>query len=172
MERNIPLLILFTAFCLLPLPAHAQEHSRKIEVKTIDTAGVRRLITERHGRMLFLNVWATWCQPCVEEFPDIERVRQTIPDSVADVVAISVDYPDEVDSKILPFLTSRHITFPVYVSSVKKEDEFMNSLNPAWSGAVPATFIFDKEGQRRVFLFGQKSFEVFRSEIDSVIAAQ
>ena len=169
---NLSPLIFFALFSLTYLPSRAQEKSAKIEVRTIDVAGVHRLIAERHGKILVLNIWATWCQPCVEEFPDIEKLRQAIADSAADVVAISVDYPDEINSKILPFLRSHSVTFPVYVCDVKKEDEFISSLNPSWSGGVPATFIFDKYGQQRVFLFGQKSFDVFKSETDSVLTVQ
>ncbi len=172
MKRNVSLLLFFALLSSGYLPAQERAKPGTIEVKTIDVSGVHRLITDRHGKLLLLNIWATWCQPCVEEFPDVERIRRSFADSVADVAAISVDYPDEVESKILPFLTSRHITFPVYVSAVKKEEDFMNSLDSSWSGGVPATFIFDKHGQRRAFLFGQKSFDVFKSEIDSVMTAQ
>lgn len=154
------------------LPLCAQEHPGTIKVKTIDVKGIHELIRQRNGRALFLNVWATWCQPCVEEFPDLVRIRRSFPDSLLDVVAISVDYPDEIESKILPFLASQGAAFPVYVSGVKKEEDFMNALNPSWSGGVPATFIFDKQGQQRAFLFGETSYAVFKAQVDSVIGTQ
>ena len=169
-HRSIGLCLIFA--CLLPPAAWGEEKPGTKEVKVIDLNGVRRLITERHGKILFLNVWATWCQPCVEEFPDIVGIRNSVPDSIADVAAISVDYPDEAGTKVLPFLRSRKVTFPVYVSGVKKEEDFMNALNPSWSGGVPATFIFDKHGELRSFLFGQKTFDIFKAAIDSVISAQ
>jgi thiol-disulfide isomerase/thioredoxin len=172
MRRKASLLIFFTGLCLASPPARGQEAHGTLGVRTIDLSGVQRLISERHGRILFLNIWATWCQPCVEEFPDIVRVRSDFADSVLDVVAISIDYPDEVESKILPFLKDHHAAFPVYVSSVKKEEDFMDAINPAWTGGIPATFVFDRQGGRRAFLFGEKKFTVFKATIDSVLAGQ
>jgi putative lipase involved disintegration of autophagic bodies len=89
-----------------------------------------------------------------------------------DIAAISVDYPDEVDSKILPFLVSQHVPFKVYVANIKKDEDFINELNPSWSGAIPATFIFDANGKQRVFMFGQKTLKAFKAEIDSVLGSR
>ena len=150
-------------------PTRSNGHTAVPAVSTIDLAGLRSMISERHGRPLLLNVWATWCIPCREEFPDLVRLRSAYPDSAVDMVAISVDYPDEVDSKIRPFLSHLRVPFPVCVSGVKKQEDFMNALDSLWNGGVPATFIYDGNGHRRTFLFGQKSYSVFKSELDSIM---
>ena len=139
-------------------------------VSPIDVAGLRRLTGERRGKPLLLNVWATWCIPCREEFPDLVRLRSVYPDSAVDVAAVSVDYPDEVESKIRPFLAHLKVQFPVYVSAVKKQEDFMNTLDSSWNGGVPATFIYDRSGHPRAFLFGQKSFALLKAELDSALA--
>lgn len=138
--------------------------SRRVE--PINEQGLRQLIHERAGRILLLNVWATWCKPCVEEFPKLIRLQHTYRDSLVDIIAISVDYPDEVASKILPFLDSLGVTFTVLVSDIPKPEDLIKTLNPAWSGSVPATFVFDRHGQRRAFLLGQKNFETFKDAVD------
>jgi thiol-disulfide isomerase/thioredoxin len=150
------------------LPAQSKRTSPAVE--PIDVKGVERLIHERKGKILFVNVWATWCQPCIEEFPDIVRLYSEYPDSVVDIVAISVDYPDEIKSKILPLLASHNVSFRVYVADVKKDEDFINAINPSWSGAVPATFIFDTDGRQRAFVFGQKNYSFFKAEIDTVLS--
>ena len=149
------------------LPAQKKDTSPSVE--PIDVKGIEHLVHIRNGNILFLNVWATWCQPCVEEFPDIVKLYDDYQNAGVDIAAISVDYPDEVDSKILPFLVSQHVPFKVYVANVKKDEDFINELNPSWSGAVPATFIFDANGKQRVFMFGQKTLKAFKAEIDSVL---
>lgn len=135
-------------------------------VEPINEQELRQLIHERAGRILLLNVWATWCKPCVIEFPGLVKLQQAYRDSLVDVIAISVDYPDEIASKILPFLDSLGVSFTVFVSDIPKPEDLIKTLNPAWSGALPATFVFDRHGQRRAFLLGQKNFDVFKDAID------
>lgn len=147
----------------------AQENRTLPTVTAIGIPGIKKLIHDRNGRTLFLNVWATWCKPCLEEFPDIAKIEETYAGHSVEVVAISIDYPDEIETKILPFLASQKVHFRVYVSSIKKDEDLMNVLNPAWRGAVPATFVFDGRGKMRAFLQGQKSYETFKATVDSVM---
>jgi thiol-disulfide isomerase/thioredoxin len=169
------LLMLFCLSCLLFQLGGAQTIDHKdtdvvIPVpKTIDIGALKKLINERHGKILFLNFWATWCEPCTEEFPDIVSLRNSFPDSLLDVVAISVDYPDEAESKVLPFLQAHQVEFPVYIADIKNQDNFINALDTSWSGAVPATFIFDNHGVQKAFLLGQKDLSFFKSEVDTVL---
>ncbi len=151
-------------------PAQSKQTVRSVE--PIDEKGLDRLLHNRKEKILFLNVWATWCQPCVEEFPDLVNLSNEYRNAAVDIVAISVDYPDEVESKILPFLTSQNVPFTVYVANVKKDEDFINALNPSWSGAVPATFIFDATGKQRAFMFGQKNYKTFKAEIDTVLGSR
>jgi len=118
--------------------------------------------------MLFLNVWATWCVPCVEEFPDIVKLSRSYDSKRLEVVAISADYPDEVDSKIIPFLMKQNVPFKVYVAKFEDQEKFINALDTAWSGGLPATFIYDTEGHRRFRLVGQGSYERFKQQIDKL----
>lgn len=170
MRRACLIFSLACIFCFITVSLLAQAKHRVRNVEPIDVKGVEQLIHKREGRILFLNVWATWCKPCVEEFPDLVKLDSAYPDSVVDIVAVSVDYPDEMESKILPFLDRYGVSFKVYVADVKKQEDFINALNPAWSGAVPATFIFDAYGKRRAFLLGQKDFKIFKTEIDKVLS--
>ncbi len=160
---------LFVCFCCGGSSLSAQTKDSSLTVGPLDVKGIEHLVHSRNGKFLFLNVWATWCQPCVEEFPDIVKLYSEYHDAGVDFASISVDYPDEAESKILPFLVSRHVPFKVYVANVKKDEDFINALNPSWSGAVPATFIFDGIGRQRAFMFGQKTFSFFKAAIDSVL---
>ena len=139
-----------------------------LQVEAIDERGFRQLVTQRKGKALFLNLWATWCKPCEEEFPDIVRLSNELPPTVIDFVAISLDYPDEVESKILPFLREKKITFKVYVADVKDQESFINTVNSVWSGALPATIVYDETGRRKAFLVGQQDYETFKKEIGKV----
>ncbi|MCX7797629.1 MAG: TlpA family protein disulfide reductase [Melioribacter sp.] len=133
-------------------------------IEKIDKNKLQKLIKERKGKVLFLNVWATWCAPCREEFPSIVKLSNEFKD--VDFVGISVDFPEEVETKIIPFLKSNKSTFTNYVNSLEDDEELINLLNEKWSGAIPATFIFDKKGKLLYFLEGKKSYEEFKKHIE------
>lgn len=137
-------------------------------VRTIDEKGLRKLIKTRNKKVLFLNIWATWCAPCVEEFPDLVKLSQHYNPNEVEIVAISADFPDEVDSKILPFLKKQKVSFKTYVAKFENQDSFINSLNKSWNGALPATFIYDAKGKQRFFTIGKSNFERFKNEIEKV----
>jgi thiol-disulfide isomerase/thioredoxin len=137
-------------------------------VEPIDEAGLQRLIKQRDGRILFLNVWATWCAPCVEEFPDLVRLSRAYDETQVEVVGISADYPDEIDSKIVPFLDKQNVPFRVYVAKFDRQEDFINAVNRSWSGALPASGVYDPQGNQRFFLIGKGTFEQFKKEIDNL----
>lgn len=142
------------------------QRPEKITVKTIDKGKLVKLIKERKGKILFLNLWATWCVPCREEFPSIVKLADEMKD--IEFVGISIDFSDEVDSKIIPFLKSNNINFTNYVNGFSGDEELINTLDKNWNGALPATFIFDVKGNKKIFLFGGKSYDEFKKEIGTI----
>ncbi|MFZ0389832.1 MAG: TlpA disulfide reductase family protein [Calditrichia bacterium] len=138
-------------------------------VKLLDQAGLTQLISERNGRALLINVWATWCVPCREEFPDLIRLAEEYKNRPLDLVALSADYPDEVESKAQPFLEKQPVNFPVYVQDFPTEEAFINYMNPEWSGALPATFIYDSTGVLQSFLLGRQHFSDFRQALQQEV---
>lgn len=139
-------------------------------VVPIDKDRLRTLLAERHGRPLCLNIWATWCTPCLEEFPDIIRLSREHPE--IDVVAISADYPDETESKIIPFLKTMNVPFKVYVASFDTQDEFFSMFDKAWGGELPATFIYTGNATLKKFLRGKHSFADFKKAVEEVAKKQ
>lgn len=135
-------------------------------VETIDKQKLRSLITERNNKPLLLNIWATWCKPCVEEFPDIIRMSREYKE--IDVVAISADYPDEIEDKILPFLRTMKVPFKVYVADFADQDEFFSMFDDRWGGEIPATFIYDHNGKQTHFLKGKQTFADFKKAVEEV----
>lgn len=138
-------------------------------VKTIDENGLDSLVKNRSGKVLVLNVWATWCEPCREEFPDLIKLSNELKDMNVEFIAISVDYPDEIESKINPFLDTMNVPFQVFVSDFPSQDSFINKFDKNWSGAVPATFIYDKKGKHQSFLLGKQSYHQFKKAIEDVL---
>jgi thiol-disulfide isomerase/thioredoxin len=140
----------------------------KENIKVIDETDLKGLIKDGKGKVLFINVWATWCKPCVEEFPDIVKLYEENKSSGVEVLSLTVDLPSEIDSKVIPFLKEQNAYFPVYIVDEKSSQEIIEFLNPEWNGAIPATFIYDEVGKQQVYLLGANNFEVFKENIDRV----
>jgi thiol-disulfide isomerase/thioredoxin len=145
----------------------AVSENAQYRVDTIDKSNLEKLIKNRNGKVLFLNVWATWCLPCKEEFPDIVKLSNTYID--IEIVGLSVDYPDEVESKIIPFIKSHNVKFKIFVQDFRNIDDLINYLNKDWNGGIPTTFIFDTTGTQRAFIFGKHNYNYFKQEIEKVI---
>lgn len=134
------------------------------EVKSIDQNKLNSIIENREGKLLLINIWATWCVPCREEFPDLVELSQHYQNEL-DVIAISVDFTEDIQTKIKPFLKKNEVEFPVYIAGFEKDEQLINYFSKKWNGAIPATFIYDKKGKQVEFLEGKHSFESFSSLI-------
>jgi len=85
------------------------------------------------------------------------------------IIGISIDFPEEIQSKILPFMNNNKINFPIYVNDFKNDEALINFLNEKWSGAIPATFIYDKTGIQKEVLLRKHSFDDFKYAIEQVL---
>jgi thiol-disulfide isomerase/thioredoxin len=138
-----------------------------VEVSLLDEVQLSELIGQRDNHVLLINVWATWCLPCREEFPDLVKLAEKYKNRNVDMVAISADYPDEIETKIIPFLQSQQVNFPVYVQNFDKQEDFINFLNLEWSGALPASFVYNAQGEQKMFLLGKQSYDKFVAALET-----
>ncbi len=150
------------------IPSKSISEENVIEIKKIGSSELQERINNRNGKILFINVWATWCAPCIEEFPDLIKTAEEYKNKDIDFLSLSVDFESQVDSMLIPFLSNRKVKFPVLLLKEKDSESIINLLNKDWSGAIPATFIYDNKGNQKVFLEGAQSFNTFKQKIDSV----
>ena len=136
-------------------------------VKPIDEKGVKSLIEKRQGKILFINFWATWCIPCTEEFPDIVKLANNYPE--VEFVAVSLDHPDEIKTKIQPFLKKMKAPFVNFVAKFKDDQVLIEMINKNWNGAIPATAIYDGKGKQVFFHAKKMNYKEFEAELKRVI---
>jgi len=129
-----------------PKPART---AKDFQVATPDKGQLR--LADFKGKVVFLNFWATWCEPCKEEMPAMERLYQKYRDRGLVVLAISADI--EGASVVAPFVKKHKLTFLIGL------DPRMNvtSLYGVW--AVPSTYIIDKQGKRILFANGPREWD-------------
>lgn len=91
-----------------------------------------------------VNVWATWCRPCVEEFPEILEFARKHQGEVR-VMLVSADFASRREL-VEKFLRERGVGFVTYLKQ-GSDEAFVEVLSPQWSGALPATFVFAPGGK-------------------------
>ena len=160
--------IIFQAFLLILLSSIYTENSvfpqsNEVKVKIINTEDLSGII-KNNDRPLLINVWATWCLPCREEFPDLVKISNTYKDKIR-FMGISVDDSEDLSSKVIPFIKDQKADFEIYLLKVIEPEDFINLLNTKWSGAIPATFIYDKKGNQKEMLIGKQSYETFEEAL-------
>ncbi len=168
------LLVFLLASCEKDKTAEKQASSvpaYPYKVTGINETGVDSLIHNRHGKILVLNIWATWCVPCRKEFPSLIRLAREYQDKPVEVIGVSADYVDEIGSKVLPFLKEQQANFKVYVQNFADQNQFIDRINTDWAGALPVTVLYDTLGVRRVFLLGEQTYDEFREAVEKVISS-
>jgi peroxiredoxin len=103
--------------------------------------------------------------PCVEEFPHFVKLDRALDDRGVDVMFISTDFPNE-RKKVVEFLAEHGVTGTSYLKT-GNSTEFVNGFSEEWSGAVPATFIYDGEGTLLDFWEGKASYEELKERVTS-----
>lgn len=137
-------------------------------IPVVDEEWIKNKIDNRNGKILFINFWATWCVPCVEEFPDLVKIYNEYKDSDFEFLSISVDLPSDIETKVKPFLEEQSAEFTVVVAEEKRSDRIINLINPDWNGAVPVTVIYDKDGIRKDFISEAKDYDAFHNSIERI----
>ena len=128
----------------------------------VDAATLVKTITST-GKVTLVNAWATWCAPCVEEFPYLMKLREQYADQGLEVIFVSADFEKDKD-KTIEFLQEQGVDFTTYRQS-GDEDAFINGLNTDWDGALPATFIYDATGKQVKFHPTSATFEEFEAMV-------
>ena len=136
------------------------------EVKTINNVDEMKSVFESiKGKAILLNFWATWCKPCVKEFPELVKLYKQYKDKGFELVFISLDVPEDVEPKLKPFLQKQGVDFTTYYSTFKKPEELMEYIDKSWQGAIPSTYIYDKQGSLKSSILGTRTYEQFEQEI-------
>ncbi len=149
---------------LVSLSSFAQEIK---PVRNIDDLEAIRKDTE--GKVVLYNFWATWCGPCVKEFPDLVKLYSNYKDKGFTIVFISVDMPEQVETKVVPFLKKQKVDFTTYYNDFKTIDNFINYYDKNWEGAIPSTYIYDKNGKLSSKFIGSQTYEFFEEEIKKLL---
>lgn len=126
-----------------------------------------KVVKDSDGQVVLVNVWATICKPCVEEFPDLVKLRNRYREQGLDLIFVSADFDDMIKD-VRKFLVDNGVDFKTYIKT-GSDQEFINTLDERWSGAIPFTLIFDKSRKVRYFWEGKASYETLEAKVLDVL---
>jgi len=141
-----------------------------VHVTPVTSADVQKAIHDPGAKAVLVNVWATWCGPCREEFPGLVRVAEKYKGQGLRVLLVSADDTDQV-AEVKKFLAEEGVNLPAYIKT-EKDQAFIDGLDKQWTGALPATFIYDGSGNLHDFWEGGVTFSVFEQKVVEVLGNQ
>jgi thiol-disulfide isomerase/thioredoxin len=148
------------AFIILANTAWAQQ----AEIIKLDK--LKEIIERRSDNVVIVNFWATWCAPCIKELPIFEKISaEKKPGIQVYLVSMDLDL-DPNPEKVYRFIDRKKLQSRVLLLNEKDPNAWIDQIDPAWSGALPATLVVDQKTGQRKFI----GKELHEGELEKVIA--
>lgn len=159
--RNIGLAsMLVISLGLVPATVEAQKAT------VIKFSELQKILTTTNtDQVQIINFWATWCAPCIKELPLLEKLNART-DLNAKITLINLDYADKVD-KVNEFIARKNIRSEVLLLDEVDYNSWIDKVDKGWSGAIPATLVFDPKTGKRRFI----ERELKSGELEEMIAS-
>lgn len=153
--------------------AGRSEQNLSAASEVLEPDEIRARIAAGDTPLTMVHLWATWCGPCVDEFPELVEMRERLSLAGVRVLLVSVDSVDNVE-EVDGFLKRNQSPWSSLISAGMGED-LMDIFSPDWSGAIPATFFFGRDGHLLKWWSGAKSadeYEAALAELADEVAKQ
>lgn len=143
------------------------EAKKRVSVKQIDIVGLRKALTPSN-KPLLVNFWATWCDPCREEFPDLVKLDAEYKGKI-DFITISLDELSEINRDVPKFLTEMKAEMPAYLLKAVDDDAAIAFVSKDWAGALPLTILYDPAAKQVYYRQGKVKLDTVRAELDKLL---
>jgi thiol-disulfide isomerase/thioredoxin len=121
-------------------------NEKPVALEPIDVDGIKELLLNNSGKLRLINIWATWCGPCVIEYPDLLKLNRMYYTRNFELVSLSADQPTNRE-KVLEFLSSKHSAVANYIFSLEDKYALIEAVDPGWSGSIPYSILLEPGGK-------------------------
>jgi thiol-disulfide isomerase/thioredoxin len=168
--RTVFVVLMMLAFVTPFAAPQAPKAAAIRDPEMIDADGYQKLLQQYRGKPLLVTFWATWCEPCRDEYPMLNELAKQYAPQGLKVVGISMD--DDGDRILMRrFLARYKPIFPNYRKRAGDEAAFHQAVEPGWTGVLPATFFYGKDGREVAHFFGERTRDSYEGAIRSLVAA-
>jgi thiol-disulfide isomerase/thioredoxin len=126
---------------------------------------MEKKLPEYKGYPMVINFWATWCKPCVEELPDLEKLNEKYSSQKVKVILVNLDFNSKLKTVVEPFVVKKNLKSEIWHLTDTDPNTWINRIDSSWSGAIPTTVIYDSSHQIVKLHEGPISF----SELEQII---
>ena len=143
------------------------DDSYKVKLDIVDYYGLEEILKREDDKTYIVNFWATWCAPCVKELPYFEKLDKEYEDEKVEVVLVSLDFPKKYETKLIPFIKKHQLRSELVALNDMDSNYWIPKVEENWSGAIPATLIFNKE--KRQFYEQTFHYDELETEIQKFL---
>lgn len=143
----------------------ADTEEKKAEIATVNFEQLSPRLHENNDTLYIVNFWASWCNPCVKEIPDFEKINAEYKNRKVKMIMVSLDFPNQLDTKVIPFIAEQKMTAEVVLLFDPNANSWINEVSPDWTGSIPATLIYKKN--YRNFREGSYSYNELKQIVES-----
>lgn len=137
-------------------------------VTRVDAVTLNELLKPK-GKPLLVNFWATWCDSCREEFPDLVRIDTAYRGKI-DFITVSLDDLAEIKTSVPKFLAKVKAAMPAYLLKTTDDDAAITMVSKAWKGGLPFTMLIHPDGEVGFLTNRPIKYEILAAEIDEALA--
>jgi len=146
-----------------PAPQYA------IKVTLVDEVALKKVLVPS-GKPLLVNFWATWCDPCREEFPELVKLDQQYKGKI-DFITVSLDDVENIATTVPKFLTAMKAEMPPYLLKAADENTFIGSITKEWQGGMPFTALYAPDGKLIYYREGKVIFPLLHTELEKAVSS-
>ena len=154
----------FRIACIVALLSLAGFTAQAQSVNVVKFDELQKLRNSPTDTLYVVNFWATWCGPCIKEMPYFEAINQQYKDQPVRVILVSMDDAQDLQ-KVKNFMQRRKIASVVWLLDETDANAWIDKLEPKWSGAIPATMLFNNK--RKQYNFVEK--ELKEDELQTLV---
>lgn len=164
-RRLIAGLLLMTGVAALG----AQQTVAPKDPELIDLQGYQKILQQNKGKPLLVNFWATYCEPCRDEYPLLNELAKEYGPRGLKMVGVSMDQDGDL-ILMRRFLARYKPVFPNYRKKQGDEEGFRRGVMPGWNGSLPVTFFYAKDGTMVAHQIGAGDRNSYETSIRMLLA--
>jgi len=155
---------IFTVFCISLISFADNKQVEPPVIRDITIKQLETLLSEKQQGLIIINLWATWCPPCVAELPYFGNIYKHYSEKEVHLYLVNIEGKDSKEKVLKPFLERRPLPCPVYLLVEGNPDDLAQVLKTPLTGALPVTLIY--KGGKLIKKFEE---EIKESDITNVL---